>query len=390
MKKLLLSCDDYIYVFDGQYYIREFVSALLLRYLKVFDSLKVVIRAKLVISKSELGVYDIPITDIRIEIVPIPFFQGAVQYALQYFRINKVLKNVAKGCSVAILRIPSTISFAVLNKIKKTGIPYGVEVVANPIEIARNMKNIFSCLLMSIVHRQQKYACKYADCASYVTEHTLQKIYPSNKEGHFESFYSSVQLPDSFFYAPRKYPEHKPFVICHAANPIKTLLKGHMTVIKTIKQLIDKGYDVVAYFAGEGEFVSFFEQEVENLGINNNIKFVGFLKQEELNVFLKNSDLMVYPSKSEGLPRVLIEAMATGLPCLSTPAGGIPELIPAELIFAPDDSVGFANMITKIIDDDILYTKLSEQAFNKACEYRLDILQKRRNEFYLNLKERSN
>jgi Glycosyltransferase len=390
MKKLLLSYDEYAYKLNGQYYLKEFGHILLLRYLNIFDSLKVVIRTKNAIDESELGVYNIPLTDSRIEIVPVPFFQGPVQYIVKFLMINKVIKNVEKDCSAALFRIPSTIGFAVLNSIKKTGLPYGVEVIANPIEMAKSVKNVFIRILMTIIHYQQKSACKYADCASYVTENMLQKVYPAIKNGHFESFYSSVQLSDSFYSAPRKYPNHKPFIICHVANPIKTKTKGHVTVINVVKLLIHSGYDVIAYFAGQGEFVSYFEQKAVSLGVNNNIKFVGLLKQEELKVFLEKSDLMLFPSKSEGLPRVLIEAMATGLPCLSTPIGGIPELIPTELIFAPDDTVGFANMITKIIDDEILYTKFSEQAFNKAIEYRLNALQKRRNDFYLKLKEINN
>ena len=62
--------------------------------------------------------------------------------------------------------------------------------------------------------------------------------------------------------------------------------------------------------------------------INDRVNFVGRISgHEEMFKFLKDCDLMVFPSKSEGLPRTLIEAMAVGLPCRSSNVEGIPELL---------------------------------------------------------------
>ena len=64
---------------------------------------------------------------------------------------------------------------------------------------------------------------------------------------------------------------------------------------------------------------------------------------------LKKNDVFIFPSKSEGLPRAVIEAMAVGLPCLSTPVGGIPELIDEEYLFDPLDEMGFTNAIKRFL-----------------------------------------
>ena len=142
MKQLLLSSDEYVYLFNGQYFFEEFTNALISRYLNVFDNIRFAARTKVVYSETELGIYNVPVTDGRIEIYPIPFFQGPKEYAIRFFEVKKAAKRTVEKCDAAIIRVPSTIGFVILNEVRKKKIPYAVEVVANPsIEIA-NSKNI--------------------------------------------------------------------------------------------------------------------------------------------------------------------------------------------------------------------------------------------------------
>lgn len=389
MKKLLVSCDEYAYYFKDQYYLREFGHILVNRYLQVYDKVKFAVRTKTVFSEKELNNFNLPVKDERIELFPIPFFQGPKEYSVNFFKIRKIIKNVADECDSAILRIPSTIGFSCLKIIKEKSIPYAVEVVANPKIMIKETKNIFLRFLMIIMHKQQINACKNADGVSYVTKYTLQKIYPNKRNGSFVSSYSSVELPHIFFTSPRNYFNKSPFIICHVANPIKTYKKGHLTVINVVKLLNKKGYNVIAQFAGEGAFIERFKKYAAALSVAHKIKFVGLLNQKQLKKFLCNSDLMLFPSTfAEGLPRVLIEAMATGMPCISSSVGGIPELIQNDYLFKPKNKEEIADVISKIIDNPQMYKKLSIYSFEKAKEFSKDILQKRRFEFYNQLKNR--
>lgn len=388
MKKLLLSCDEYVYSYNGQYYLGEFGSVLVNRYLNVFDNIIFAARTKYVFSKEQLGNNIFPINNDRIEIFPIPFFQGPKEYAKYYLKTKRILKDIADKCDACVFRLPSAVAFACLDIAVKKKLPIGLEIVANPYELKKNTNNLLAKVLMSIWHNNLSKVCKLADAISYVTERSLQSVYPPNSNG-FSTYYSSIEMDDSFFFKPRELDSNK-IEIAHVSNHIKTFLKGHLSVINTVKLLKDKGFDVVARFAGEGEYINLFMDEAKEIGVDKNIEFVGTLDKNGLKELLLKSNIMIFPSFSEGLPRVLIEAMAAGLPCLSTPVGGIPELLDDYLLLDPNDVIGFANKTEEIFTNSTLYSQLSSDNYNKALEFEKKTLDEKRNCLYRYLYNLSN
>ena len=99
------------------------------------------------------------------------------------------------------------------------------------------------------------------------------------------------------------------------------------------------------------------------------------------------SDLLLFPAKGEGLHRTVIEAMAVGLPCLSTPVNGIPELLPAECLFSQQDDEAFAKKVWDILTTPSLYQRLSKQNLETAASYEYDVLAARRDIFYKKLSD---
>ena len=97
---------------------------------------------------------------------------------------------------------------------------------------------------------------------------------------------------------------------------------------------------------------------------------------------LVKSDIFVFPTRAEGLPRAVIEAMAVGLPCLSTPVNGIPELLDNDFMFEPDDVDGFANKIIELIQNPSMLEQISKKNIEKSKEYSWDKLSYRRTKFY--------
>jgi glycosyltransferase involved in cell wall biosynthesis len=91
---------------------------------------------------------------------------------------------------------------------------------------------------------------------------------------------------------------------------------------------------------GEGPERPALEARVARLGLRGAVALPG--SSADPVAALRDADLFVLPSRTEGLPRALVEAMARALPCLGSRVGGIPELLPEEDLVEPDDVPGLA------------------------------------------------
>lgn len=103
------------------------------------------------------------------------------------------------------------------------------------------------------------------------------------------------------------------------------------------------------------------ERQIAALGISEVVVFGGQLPQEHLVAKFKAARVLVLPSHSEGLGRVLFEAMATGTPVIGTTVGGIPDLIEHGVngfLVGPGDEIGLAGAIATLLDDADLSTRL--------------------------------
>jgi glycosyltransferase involved in cell wall biosynthesis len=99
--------------------------------------------------------------------------------------------------------------------------------------------------------------------------------------------------------------------------------------------------------------------------------------------------MFVMPSRSEGLPRAMVEAMARGLPCIGSRVGGITELLPLEDTVPVGDPGALANAIQTVLRDPKRLERMSERNLATASEYRADVLRARRIAVYRYLRDRT-
>ena len=122
------------------------------------------------------------------------------------------------------------------------------------------------------------------------------------------------------------------------------------------------------------------------LGLGPRVRFLGQLPAgDAVRAELDRADLFVLPSRTEGLPRAMVEAMARALPCIGSTAGGIPELLPAEDLLPPGDAAAQARKIREVVSDPGRMARMSARNLEKAEEYRDDALRERRVAFYQNI-----
>ena len=358
------------------------------RYLDVFETVKVV---------SRLGKADYTQVEgylrsdgDNVSFAPLPMVRGMKGYVKNVISFLKDAKKAVRDEDCAIIRLPSIpatfVEFVYARKHK----PYVLEVVVDPLNAYAGNK-----LAAKVLTEQLRKSCLNANGVSYVTQYALQEQYPSrarisgkNTEEYFESYYSSIILKDGFFAPARDYSKIGNKVkLVHTANNINNDVKGHDVVIEVVNRLNDLGIDASVTFIGDGDLRPELEKMAEVLGVGTKVVFTGLLGSAmEVREKLLDADIFILPTKAEGLPRAVIEAMAVGLPCLSTPVNGIPELLEKEYMFDPMDSQGFTKKIIELLQNPEKMGQTSMRNINKAREYEETVLQQRRIEFYTKLK----
>lgn len=114
---------------------------------------------------------------------------------------------------------------------------------------------------------------------------------------------------------------------------------------------------------GEGPLKEELETLADKLGVAELVEFLGFKPYKELGELYEKADILVLPSLSEGIPKVLLEAMAKNLPIIATEVGGIPDVVHDEqtgLLVRPRDAKAIERAIARLLDDPNLYARVLE------------------------------
>ena len=141
-------------------------------------------------------------------------------------------------------------------------------------------------------------------------------------------------------------------------------------------------------FVGGGRYVDTLKQDVSRRRLSDRVLFMGQLPAgEPIRTVLDEADLFILPSRSEGLPRAMIEAMARGLPCIGTQVGGIPELLSPEDLVPPGDAQALALKIIEVSGQPRRLAQMSAANLSQAQAYCEEALRDRRTQFYSRLRE---
>jgi colanic acid/amylovoran biosynthesis glycosyltransferase len=136
-----------------------------------------------------------------------------------------------------------------------------------------------------------------------------------------------------------------------------TPAKGQHVLIDAVEVLISRGRRVQLRIVGAGPDDESLRQSASRLKDPAAVKFEGAVNQDSIRALYASADIFCLPSFAEGIPIVLMEAMAMEVPCVTTHITGIPELIRNGvdgLLVAPSDLDGLANAIETLMDDRAL------------------------------------
>ncbi|HWZ25729.1 MAG TPA: glycosyltransferase [Verrucomicrobiae bacterium] len=126
------------------------------------------------------------------------------------------------------------------------------------------------------------------------------------------------------------------------------------------------------------------------LNIADRVEFLGEISSgRSIFEFLDSIDLFVMPSRAEGLPRALVEAMSRGCPCIASTVGGIPELLEASDLVPPNAPEKLGKLILQVAADSDRLLAMSERNLDKAAQFSPQTLNESRHAFLEEVKRRS-
>lgn len=377
----LFCCDWPIYKDKkGNYYDITLTNDVLKRYLNVVDKLTILIRVEQLDDNDMIKKLSKIDTE-KINIVEMPNLLS-IKGMLKKNKIikEKIYTNVCNA-DLIFIRIPSFIGNEVVKIANEMGKKYLVEVGGCAWDSYWN-HSLKGKLIAPYIFLNTRYSVHNASHATYVTNRFLQNRYPC-KGNLCECSNVMIDKPDESVLENRikkieNYKSSRTMVIGTIAA-VNVKYKGQEYIIEAISRLNRQGYNFEYHLVGKGD-TTYLEDISRKYGVQDKIKFLGIMKPKEILTYLDNIDIYAQPSRQEGLPRAMIEAMSRACPSIGSTTAGIPELIKDTMIFEN----GNINQICDILKH--LDTKeMIEQSiinFEKSKEYEFNILKNRRNLFF--------
>lgn len=156
--------------------------------------------------------------------------------------------------------------------------------------------------------------------------------------------------------------------------------KNHYELIRIFEKCICSNKKLALILVGDGDLKEEIEKIIIEKNLQKNVFFKGLVAEPY--EILNTSDIFILPSKWEGMPMTLIEAMATGLPCVAYPVGGIKDMIIDGVNgFIPKDEFEFYDCIIKLSNDEKLRETIGKNAIESSKKYSV----KEMNKKYINI-----
>lgn len=374
-----------LFVHDGPIYTNEndevfgihYTEEIKQRYLQLGNSVTFCMRGEK-IKNSEDYKYS-RIQNENFKFVSFPNFKSINTYLRNKPKAKRIITDLVKDHDVLVVRMPSASGSIAIKAARKYKTPYLVEMVACTYDAYRfyNWKG-----RLIAFYKLQKVRNIIKDCTHvlYVTKHFLQERYPTKGISIHCSDVKLNTIPEEILqHRLAKIDNTLGSIVLGSIGVIDVEYKGQADVIMALHKLKSKNLTFKYRIVGQGN-PNRLQLLIDKLDMVKEVEIVGSLPSDRINDFLQTIDLYIQPSKTEGLPRAVIEAMSMGCPAAGSNVGGIPELLNSDCLFEPGS-------VEDIVDTILSFTpeKLEQEArrnFDFAKRYQIDNLKQRREEFY--------
>ncbi len=162
--------------------------------------------------------------------------------------------------------------------------------------------------------------------------------------------------------------------------------KGYPELLKAAVQVTRQVPGTVFLAAGQGALADDLGEQHRRLGLGDSFRFLG--QVDDIPALLAASDVFVLPSRFEGTPIAIMEALCVGLPVVATTVGGIPDEVSHDvegLLVPPRDEGALADALLLVVRDHGLRRRLSEAAERRAVHFDIRRASTRMEQIYLSL-----
>jgi glycosyltransferase involved in cell wall biosynthesis len=379
--KALFIHDHLFYSINEHYYSRGGLPASTWdRYLKHFNGLTVISRGEKVdIIKNGLVLSSAENVSFHL----LYSVKGGLDYYKHKADIETKLLSHINQSDAIFIRLPSTLGFFAVDLCRKINKPYIVEIVGCAWDSIWNYGTILHKIYAPFAYFQMRIAVKNSMAAHYVTRYFLQKRYPMSGIQTYASnvlvpFAPNIVLKNHIDFLNRNNNYYKIGII----GNISVKYKGYDTALKALALLKKTGIKFQFYLVGGGD-AAYVKHLIQANQLQDETVIVGSVKAgEAIFQFLDGLDLYIHPSRQEGLPRAVIEAMSRGCPVIASNIAGIPELLPEEYRHNPDDYKSLYRKMNIILRDKNQLIETAKQNFIQAQEYQIDKIRERLDNFY--------
>ena len=290
-------------------------------------------------------------------------FLQAVYLARRLFMAQKRAGREIRHLHAHFAHDPTLIAF--LTHIL-TGIPYS---------FTAHARDLYQIPKQAIVDRVER-ASSVVTCSAANGDY-LRRVLPERLLSKVSLIYHGVDLCKFAPPPPRESADETPIPLILSAGRLVEK-KGFPDLLRALAFLKEAGLRFRCEIYGDGPMREELQDATGRLGLSAEVELVGELRQQELVPVLQRADIFALApfitedGDRDGVPNVLVEAMACGVPVVSTEVGGVPELVKHGcngLLARPHDARGIADALALLLEDKQLRQQLGEAARRTVMEH---------------------
>ena len=381
MKKVLLITDNYcLEEVDGRFYHRCLDDHI--RAYGILGSVTLCVPIRHTISINR----PVDMTDVRV--VEIWKENNIYRRFINRRDNKKIIAEEVKKADIIVGFIPSSVSDLAARYAKKYKKTFLAVVIASAWDILWN-HSLKGKFMAPISHFSTRRTIRDAEYSIYVTEQYLQNKYPTKG---ISSAISDVvinplekQVLENRVQKIRSKQSNKVLSIL-SIGAVDVKYKGQEEVIEAISVLSYKGYNIDYYLIGSGDKKRLYKI-ANKLGVADKVHFIGGLPHEDVFSYFKAIDIYIQPSRTEGLPRAVVEAMSYAVPVICSNIGGMPELVEKDCLYKSGDIQDLCLKILRMSESSDTMIRKAKYNFTKAAAFQEDSLYAKRKEFIINIQK---